>query len=284
MGAKQDPTEKQKRALAADGKCYFSYANIAATISGTVPQVEAFKPDVFVAIGGGGFIPARMLRTEVKKPILAVSLELYDDATKTANSTVLRKQWFEETPGTFGALVRGKRVLIVDEVDDTRATLQYAVEELVKLNAPAAVGVLVVHNKLKAKKGVLPESVTYIAGEGASQSTCLAPPHGDALTHSPALLLTMIVSRRPRAQMSQTAGIVILGTPRPTAATSTHTRSSPARARVSGRSAHCSRSRRSWAQRRARRLWPCSVDREGKLAAARGCPAALALSLCDIFI
>ena len=124
-----------------------------------------FNPDVFVAIGGGGFIPARMLRTEVKKPILAVSLELYDDATKTANATVLRKQWFDETPGTFGALVRGKRVLIVDEVDDTRATLQYAVEELKKTNAPAAIGVLVVHNKLKPKKGTLPPDVTYIAGE-----------------------------------------------------------------------------------------------------------------------
>ena len=31
---------------------------------------------------------------------------------------------FDETPGTFGAGVRGKRVLIVDEVDDTRTTLQ----------------------------------------------------------------------------------------------------------------------------------------------------------------
>ena len=92
-----------------------------------------------------------MLRTEVKKPILAVSLELYDDATKTANDKVLRKQWFDETPGTFGALVRGKRVLIVDEVDDTRVTLQYAVEELTRANAPASVGVLVVHNKLKDK-------------------------------------------------------------------------------------------------------------------------------------
>lgn len=45
--------------------------------------------DVMVAIGGGGFIPARMLRTEVKVPILAVSLELYDDATKTANTCVI---------------------------------------------------------------------------------------------------------------------------------------------------------------------------------------------------
>ena len=120
---------------------------------------------MFVAIGGGGFIPARMLRTEVKKPILAVSLELYDDATKTANTEVLRKQWFDETPGTFGALVRGKRVLIIDEVDDTRATLQFAVEELRRINAPAAIGVYVVHNKLKPKKGVLPDDITYIAGE-----------------------------------------------------------------------------------------------------------------------
>ena len=50
-----------------------------------VPAVEEFKPDVFVAIGGGG---SRMLQTKVKKPILAISLELYDDATNTANTTV----------------------------------------------------------------------------------------------------------------------------------------------------------------------------------------------------
>ena len=57
----------------------------------------------------------------VKKPILAISLELYDDATQYGqNATVIRKQWFDETHGTFGALVRGRRVLIVDEVDDTR--------------------------------------------------------------------------------------------------------------------------------------------------------------------
>ena len=165
MGAKQDPTEKAKRSLAADGRCYFSYAQIATAVSNCVPEVEAFAPDVFVAIGGGGFIPARMLRTEVKKPILAISLELYDDATKTANETVLRKQWFTEEPDTFGALVRGKRVLIVDEVDDTRVTLQYAVEEIRRLNAPAAIGVLVVHNKLKPKKGELPADIVYIAGE-----------------------------------------------------------------------------------------------------------------------
>ena len=52
-----------------------------------VTAVKEFKPDEFVAIGGG-FIPAHMLQTKVKKPILAISLELYDDATNTANTTV----------------------------------------------------------------------------------------------------------------------------------------------------------------------------------------------------
>lgn len=40
-----------------------------------------------------------MLRTEVKVPILAVSLELYDDSTYTKNQVVNKVQWFDETSG-----------------------------------------------------------------------------------------------------------------------------------------------------------------------------------------
>lgn len=97
-------------------------------------------------------------------PIIAVSLELYDDRTNKARSKVEKRQWFDEKSGV-GQRVRGKRVLIVDEVDDSRTTLQYCVEEIMKTNAPAKVAVMVVHNKLKEKKGTLPEDVLYIAGE-----------------------------------------------------------------------------------------------------------------------
>jgi hypothetical protein len=162
-GAKQDPAFKNARALAADGRTYFSYAQIHEAVISAVPAIRAFKPDVLVAIGGGGFIPARMLRTELKVPMLAVSLELYDDATKTANATVVKKQWFDETSGV-GALVRGKRVLVVDEVDDSRATLQYCCQELIETNAPAALATFCVFNKLKPKKGVVPDSVQMIVG------------------------------------------------------------------------------------------------------------------------
>jgi len=104
-----------------------------------------------------------MLRTELKIPILAISLKLYDDSMDTTRPEMKKIQWFDEN-SDVGSKIRGERVLIVDEVDDSRATLQFAVEEVIKCNAPRAVCVAVVHNKIKEKKGVLPEGVTYFAG------------------------------------------------------------------------------------------------------------------------
>ena len=161
----QSNTRKMTTRRALDGKVYFSYEDIHDAVSSSVARVKAFKPDVIVAIGGGGFIPARMLRTEVKVPIVAVGLELYDDNTNTINENGVQiKQWFSTDYGP-GALVENGRVLIVDEVDDTRTTLAACVSELRKRHKPSQVGCLVVHNKLKAKRASLPTDVTYIACE-----------------------------------------------------------------------------------------------------------------------
>jgi hypoxanthine phosphoribosyltransferase len=110
------------------------------------PKILAdFQPNLMVAIGGGGYVPARILRSFLKQPgspnipIQAIGLSLYE---KLANSTdaeveepgtkVTRTQWLDMSAlGEMENLV-GKRVLIVDEVDDTRTTLEYAVKELQK--------------------------------------------------------------------------------------------------------------------------------------------------------
>jgi hypoxanthine phosphoribosyltransferase len=153
------------KAPADDGKVYFSYANVHESLSNLAPKLASeFQPDVMIAIGGGGFLPARILRTYLKVPILAVSLELYDDTTNSvAEDGVICHQWFDET-SVPGKLVEGGNVLIVDEVDDTRTTLQFCVEEVLKRCKPAKLGVCVVHNKIKEKTGTLPQDVAYYAG------------------------------------------------------------------------------------------------------------------------
>jgi hypoxanthine phosphoribosyltransferase len=159
-------TPSVSKTPADDGKVYFSYADIHDSISRLVPTLRnEFQPTVMIAIGGGGFIPARMLRTELKAPMLAISLELYDDSTNSIRETgVVCHQWFDLNSEP-GKLVNGGNVLIVDEVDDTRTTLKYAVDQVLQKCKPARVGVCVVHNKLKPKKADLPEDVAYFAAE-----------------------------------------------------------------------------------------------------------------------
>ena len=56
-------------------------------------------------------------------------------------------------------------MLLVDEVDDSRTTLEYCLRELLK-HRPKELAVMVLHNKKKEKKGVLPSEVKrYYVGE-----------------------------------------------------------------------------------------------------------------------
>ncbi|KAL6076926.1 hypoxanthine-guanine phosphoribosyltransferase [Balamuthia mandrillaris] len=148
-------------------KQYWSYESIHQLVCELATAVKDFRADIMVAIGGGGFIPARILRTYIHVPILAVGLELYDDTTNRPRENPIKTQWFDEHTGggEGGSRLKGKRVLVVDEVDDSRTTLQYCVEELRKTFQPERVGVVVLHNKKKEKRGVLPADVDYFCGE-----------------------------------------------------------------------------------------------------------------------
>ncbi|KAK1923871.1 putative transferase [Papiliotrema laurentii] len=173
-----------------------SYNDIHNAIKTCAERIKAeFAPTLFIAIGGGGFIPARILRTFCKVdekgqkrniPIQAVGLVLYESMggiAEKVGTEVVRTQWLDfSTLGTnltHGGLL-GRKILIVDEVDDTRTTLQYTVKELQKdinaqleavqdeaererLRSETKLGIFVVHNKLKPKAGELDPSVQYFA-------------------------------------------------------------------------------------------------------------------------
>lgn len=163
---------------AADEKMYISYNNIHQLCQQASETIKEFNPDLIIAIGGGGFIPARMLRTFVRKPgqpnirIYAVILSLYEEVAgadiETVGTEVVRTQWIDYEQS--GIDLVGKNVLIIDEVDDTRTTLHYAVSELKKDVAEQAkakgadpnstkFGIFVLHDKDKKKKAELPKEI-----------------------------------------------------------------------------------------------------------------------------
>ena len=135
---------------------YLSYAQIHETVKRLAAEMTAsgFDPQVIVAIGTGGFIPARILKTFVNRPIYAVGISYYgvDNVPMATPQTI---QWIDEVEKKLA----GKRVLLVDEVDDSRVTLEYCLRELLS-HQPAEVAVMVLHNKDKEKRGRLPSAIS----------------------------------------------------------------------------------------------------------------------------
>ncbi|KAH9479587.1 Hypoxanthine-guanine phosphoribosyltransferase [Psilocybe cubensis] len=168
---------------------HVTYNDIHNLIRKVTPQIaKEFNPDLLIAIGGGGFFPARVMRTFLREQtanktlqIQAIGLSLYEPVegatAEQLGNEVIRTQWLG---ADAGKMLIGKNNLIVDEVDDTRKTLHYALSELQKdveaelLNYPESerealrsktkFAIFVVHNKLKPKLAELPADTPYFAG------------------------------------------------------------------------------------------------------------------------
>jgi hypoxanthine phosphoribosyltransferase len=146
-----------KRGICMVKRYYFTYNEIHRTIRGLAKEIvdSGFDPDVIVAIGTGGFIPARIIRTFIDRPILTVGLQYYDRENRPTD--IPRKiQWIDEVEKKLP----GKKVLLVDEVDDTRVTLEYCLRELLRYK-PGEIAVAVLHNKKKQKRGVIPHEISH---------------------------------------------------------------------------------------------------------------------------
>lgn len=138
-------------------KMYFTYNEIHKTVKSLSKEIikSPFVPELIVAIGTGGFIPARILKTFINIPILTVGLRYYDNNNKPM-AEPQKIQWIDEVEKKL----KGKKILLVDEVDDTRTTLAYCLRELLT-HEPEEIAVAVLHTKMKEKKDQFPEKIRY---------------------------------------------------------------------------------------------------------------------------
>lgn len=141
-------------------KIWYTYDDIHHVIQQLAAKIQASGHtfDAMLAIGGGGFIPARILRSFLNIPIYTVTLAYYDADDQPTDSPQ-KIQWLED----IATNLQGKNVLVVDEVDDSRVTLEYCLKQL-KQEGISQLGVAVLHEKIKAKKGILPDNLPYFSG------------------------------------------------------------------------------------------------------------------------
>ena len=143
-------------------KIWYTYDEIHQVLKQLAEKILAggVQYDAMIAIGGGGFIPARILRSFLNIPIYAITTAYYcNDQGHTTRDSVQKVQWLDPMPESL----KGKHVLVVDEVDDSRVTLQFCLEQLQQEDF-ASMGVAVLHEKIKEKKGILPPDIAYFSG------------------------------------------------------------------------------------------------------------------------
>ena len=100
---------------------------------------SGYLPDLIVAIGRGGYVPARLLCDYLDiMDLTSIKLEHYLPGAEKQEQTIIRYP--------LKADIRGLRVLLVDDVNDTGDTLVAATRHLQTFQ-PAGVRTAVIHEK-----------------------------------------------------------------------------------------------------------------------------------------
>ena len=86
-------------------------------------KIQQCKPDIIVGIARGGLINARILTDLLETPQLAtIEVEFYLDIAQTKREPTLKQ--------SLTTQVKGKKILLVDDISDTGKTLQLAKSHL----------------------------------------------------------------------------------------------------------------------------------------------------------
>jgi len=98
-----------------------------------------FRPDLIVAIGRGGYMPAR---------IVSDYLDIYDlTDIRIEHYHGVRMERFARVRYPLTADIAGKRVLLIDDVSDSGGTFETAIRHLREHGEPAQLKTAVLHHK-----------------------------------------------------------------------------------------------------------------------------------------
>lgn len=128
---------------------------------------DNFKPYCLIGISSGGLMPVRIAKTFLQKgfgiknlPVYVIGYSNYDEKNKQLPEPIMIQRLDED----LEKKVMSARVLVVDEVDHSRRTLEKATDYLLGLGVKD-LRVLVLHSKECDKRGKLPNNVKFYYAE-----------------------------------------------------------------------------------------------------------------------
>lgn len=142
-------------------KIYISYDEIHETVADLSSRIfELFDTDVIISISEGGMLPATLLRRDLEVPMYAVFCSLREDKSGYEPQIT---QWLDEMALSA---VRGKRILLVNDICDSGATIELCIKEIMRTCVPEKLAVAVLYDKICDKVGVIEtNNVQYIVGQ-----------------------------------------------------------------------------------------------------------------------
>jgi hypoxanthine phosphoribosyltransferase len=117
-----------------------SWADFHGLCKGLAGAVYPYKPDIVIGIARGGLYPGTLISHILRKEFYPVRI------TRRLNDAVAYEhpQWLVKPP----SIVRGQKILIVDEICDSGETIRLVKDELEKLQAKEMrAAVLYAHQK-----------------------------------------------------------------------------------------------------------------------------------------
>ena len=106
-------------------KKYYSWSDIEKMCHQITVQLynSAWKPDLILGITRGGNVPATILSNMLNIPADAIKISLRDDDKVVDSNPALAEQAFGLKEREMPTTARGKKILIVDDINDTGRTL-----------------------------------------------------------------------------------------------------------------------------------------------------------------
>jgi hypoxanthine phosphoribosyltransferase len=98
-----------------------SWDELKKMVENALESIAKYDPDIIVAVGRGGIVPASIIAYQLEKPMISMTIRLYEGGKNPR-----RKYRKPKLVGKFSHDVSKKKVLLVDDVSNTGETLNKA--------------------------------------------------------------------------------------------------------------------------------------------------------------